>query len=195
MPPKSLRIAPIPGLAVCQGLYCTHCPLASSSHEVMRKHLSECHDDIPSRNRTHIEGLMQQYNASTNRQWFRVFAPERAEAVAGAAEDFRKANYRILDNKGIDPDAENNVHNVNSWLRHCQYHLYTKGLDKDEAIARAASISEKELAPLNDAVDEYISQCEKYIDIAHVNILQRLNSEDPLTECVVHAEHPRRSYC
>lgn len=194
-PPSHSPITPIPGLAITQGLYCSYCPLASPSDGVMRKHINECHADALLRDRKHTMGLMQQYNAATNRRWFRVRHPERSESSPSPDDNFRKANYCILNNNSIDPNTSSNVQNVSSWLRHCQYHRYTEGLDKDEAMARVALVNEKELAPLNNAVDEYINQCEECIDIAHVNILQQLNSEDSLAECVILHCYPSQMVC
>ena len=185
LPPSTSPIAAIPGLATLQGLYCSHCPLTSGSHEVMRKHYNSVHSLLAAHDRiTPLHGSMQQYNGGANRQWFRVHNPERSNGDPIPDDDFRRTNYHILGNKSIDPDSENNIHNVNSWLRHCQYHRHTKGLDNNEAMAYVALPTEEEFVPLNEAVDEYIRQCEEFIDVAHVNILQQLNSEDPLAEYV-----------
>jgi hypothetical protein len=177
-PPLGLTVPPAFGLKVHEGFYCPFCAMSTQTTGSMEKHLRKYHSDIPLEDRqSYSSGPIQQLNSWRQSTWFRV-APSHTDASPKDLDLFAEDMRSLIDDSDIYPDTIDDVHNINSWLRSCGWHLHTKGEDLSAIRALVAPPEESELAMVHAAINLYVEEASSFIDSTHVLIRQHLVTED-----------------
>jgi hypothetical protein len=166
------------GLAVYDGIGCTHCQYCCLSRENMRKHFQRCHPE-------HRLGTfwphvtVQQLDKQRNNAFFRVEPWDKSESMPDDIylKNLEESMGADKMEKGAEGDV--NARQVSPWLLTTRWHEHIAGYDPGELKQLVAVPKKDEFPGLHDAIQYLFQVGLDMVNSSPELVLQRLNTPDP----------------